>query len=167
MAAAAIRKEYFTCVHDYELKDISTLDDYDKVAYANRNKFQLPDWFINADKSFRKVVKVLGASAGWYDKDTGEQIDVPKGTRLAGNLAKDCPRDGFLLPDLPDFNYIMMVNNYNCVKEYDITESNIRVLEWEIRNKDGNAVWYPHEPGEGDHNLILDLVVELQIELTL
>jgi hypothetical protein len=162
---ASVRKEYFTCIHDYELKDVERLAEYDKTVYENRNKFQLPDWFVNADPKYRKIVRVLGASAGWYDKDSGEQIDVPKGTRLAGNLAKDCPRDGFLLPDLPDFNYIMMVNNYNCTKEYDITESNIRVLEWEIRSRDGTAVGYPHETGEGDANLILDLVIELQIEL--
>jgi hypothetical protein len=158
-------KQYFTCIHDYEVR--VPADEYEKAAYDNRNKFNLPDWFVNADKKYRKIVRVLGASAGWYDKDVGDQIDVPKGTRLAGNLAKDYPRDGFNLPDLPDFNYIMMVNNYNNVKEYDITESNIRVLEWELRNRDGTAVWYPHETGEGDHNLILDLVVELEILLTL
>jgi hypothetical protein len=163
----SIRKEYFTCIHDYELKDISTLDEYERSMYETRNKFQLPDWFINADRKYKKIVRVLGCSAGWYDKDTGEQIELPKGTRLASNLAKDCPRDRFSLSDLPDFNFIMMINNYNNVKEYDITESNIRVLEWEIRSKDGTAVWYPHETGEGDHNLILDLVVELQISLEL
>jgi hypothetical protein len=161
---STVRKEYFTCIHDFELKDVALLTEYEMMVYMNRNKFTLPDWFINADKKYKKIVRVLGASAGWYDSDVKDQIDVAKGTRLAGNIAKDCPRDGFVLPDLPEFNYVMMVNNYNCTKEYDITESNIKVLEWEIRNRDGTAVVYPHETGEGDHNLILDLVVELQIE---
>jgi hypothetical protein len=65
-----------------------------------------------------------------------------------GSLTKDFSSNGF----------VMMMNNYNCVKEFDVTHLNIRELTWYVINGIGN-------PFPGIDYQHMDLVVELELLL--
>jgi hypothetical protein len=62
------------------------------------------------------------------------------------NLSQDTPLRGF----------IMMVNNYNCTKEFDVTYSNLRQLTWDILQWDNSSVV------DTKTNLIVEMELMLQ-----
>jgi hypothetical protein len=93
---------------------------------------------------------VLGATGCVYSTATPDEVEVPKYLRLMSNLSKDFPSNEF----------IMMLNNYNSVKEFDITHMNIRALDWYA--VDAKGVGFPDI-----HGLHLDLVIELELLLVL
>jgi hypothetical protein len=110
--------------------------------------YALPDWFSKSPPQYKKIVRVLGATGYIIDPTTGEEFETSIGIRLMSNLTKDFPLNGF----------IMMMNNYDCVKEFDITYNNIRELTWWCRN--GIQKPYPLT------GMWMDLVVELELLLT-
>jgi hypothetical protein len=81
----------------------------------------------------------------------GSKMDpeVPRGIRFAGNIAEDTPLNGF----------IMMVNNYLDVKDFDVTYRNVRELQWWCYDNLGAPF-----PGDPVHQH-MDLVVEYQLLL--
>jgi hypothetical protein len=136
-------------------------------------KTNLPDWFVNTN--YRKVVRVLGITAtttdtGWIEPSQPPQIRFPAETRLFSNLTKAEPWSN--IPKLgknqvvgagyvPEgFNFVMMLNNYNSVKEFDITYSNIKQLEFRYVNMKG----FLYE-SFGD-NVITDIIIELELVLS-
>jgi hypothetical protein len=62
----------------------------------------------------------------------GSDSDALRGVVLAGNLTKDFPKGNFNanMPGHEDFNYVMTINNYNYVKEWDVTDCNLTYLQW-------------------------------------
>jgi hypothetical protein len=108
----------------------------------------LPDWFVYAKPEYKKVVRFLGATA---TKGEGE---FPRGLRLISNLTKDFSWVGFTkCIQRPEFNYVMMLNNYNNDKEFDITNSNIHELYWSLSDAKGNMF----------ETTDLDVVIELEV----
>jgi hypothetical protein len=121
----------------------------------NTEPYVFPVWFSNASQEHRKIVKVLGASAAVTPKladgaDPGsnefaEGMSTPLGIRLMSNLTEYFPLQKF----------VMMLNNYNSVKQFDITNHNIDSLTWYCMDAYKHA--YPYK-GEK-----LDLVIELEL----
>jgi hypothetical protein len=91
----------------------------------------LPDWFINADKKFKKIIRVLGVSVGTLPtpiQEPNEEEDITKpGFRLYSNIN---PRSNILMKtsatvddakngkfqESQNIGFIMMINNYNSTK---------------------------------------------------
>ena len=129
---------------------------------------RLPDWFVN-DRKCRKIVRVLGATANKTalaltpDPESVESLNG--GWRLYSNLdhrtnlimksAKSA--EDALLGKYTTGNagFIMMVNNYNSIKEYDITDDNITTVKFYIRPW---TYWT-------DITFYIDCVVELELML--
>ena len=123
-----VRKDYFT----------------NYVWDLNQTKFILPDWFVNASLKYKKVIRVLGASCGVIQSGGNETDTAVKGLRLMSNITKDLRPDIKMMlrnddgtprnPPIPDLfegmNFIMIVNNYNDVKEYDVTLLDLKYLIW-------------------------------------
>ena len=124
--------------------------DWDGKIYWTKPE-SLPTWFVNAEMKYKKIIRVLGATANMIDVTHGTTYDdMPRTLRLMGNLTKH-----FLSNE-----FVMMINNYNCVKEFDVTYKNIRELSWYITDALKNP--YPND----DNAHVLDLVVELELLLT-
>jgi hypothetical protein len=139
---SVIKREYLCCQYDI-IPDLFVAEPWHTKPYA------LPDWFINAPPQYKKIVRILGATGNYMAPDSGEEPDeLPRGVRLMGSLTKDFPLN----------NFIMMMNNYDCVKEFNITYNNIRELTWWLEN----GVHSPL-PAPGVH---MDLVVELELLMT-
>jgi hypothetical protein len=96
----------------------------------------LPDWFTNASPKYKKIIRVLGTTAQY--RGATDMLDLPKGIRLVSNLTKDFPAGKFKGQEVPGFNFVMMVNNYNRVKDYNVTQSNLQQLRFNFVNGDGN-----------------------------
>jgi hypothetical protein len=128
----------------------------------------LPDWFINSNKNFKKIIRVLGCSVGTLptvipEPNLEEDIIKP-GFRLYSNInprsnilmktsatvddAKNC-----IFQDSQNIGFIMMINNYNSTKEFDITDDNINEVKFYIRYWSSSI----------NLNFILDAVVELEL----
>jgi hypothetical protein len=147
----------------------SYLNIYDN--FTLHTKTNLPDWYVNSSK--RKIVRVLGITAtitdtNWVEHTQPPQIRFPPEIRLFSNLAKDEPCSN--IPKLKfsetevvgipeDFNFIMMLNNYNSVKEFDITYSNIKQLEFSYVTMGG----FKYETF--GTNVVSDIVIELELVL--
>jgi hypothetical protein len=147
-----------------------------KKAYMNiydnfevYTKTNLPDWFVNSNQ--RKVVRVLGITATvtdteWVEASQPPQIRFPAEIRLFSNLTKDEPWNNIPKkkigpsPVPEDFNFVMMLNNYNSVKEFDITYSNLKQLEFRYVNMQGTLF-----ERFGD-NIITDIIIELELILS-
>jgi hypothetical protein len=120
-------------------------------------QYLLPQWFVNAAPNYTKIIRVLGATACYI---IGSDIfDFPKNTRLCSNLTSDFPSNqGFIHPTFhPTFNFVMMLNNYNSAKEFDVTHSNLQYLMFEYDNEVGGVF----EAGEK-----MDIVIELEVMIT-
>jgi hypothetical protein len=149
-----IRKEYFTnYIWDLE-----------------QHQFVLPDWFTKASLKYKKIIRVLGASCGVIQSGGNETDTSVKGLRLMSNLTKDFPPDIKIMlrnydgsprnPPIPDLfegmNFIMIVNNYNNVKEYDVTLSDLKHLTWGLMSPGGGIATFNG----------LDLVIEMELMIT-
>jgi hypothetical protein len=97
---------------------------------------RLPPWFILADK-YKKIIRVLGATAGYESQQY---------LRLFSNISDDSLSRGF----------IMMINNYNNVKEFNVSNSNLTDLTFAVLTPQWNDII-------DDINLFL--VVELELLL--
>jgi hypothetical protein len=97
---------------------------------------RLPPWFILANK-YKKLIRVLGATAGYENQQY---------LRLFSNISDDSLSRGF----------IMMINNYNNVKEFNVSNSNLTDLTFAVLTPQGNDII-------DDINLFL--VVELELLL--
>jgi hypothetical protein len=141
-------------------------DNFDR--YTKNNS---PDWFINSNK--RKVVRVLGVTAkvtdsNWVEPSQPPQIRFPAEIRLFSNLTKDEPwsnipkvSEDTNIRGIPqNFNFVMMLNNYNSVKEFDITYSNLKHLEFRYVNFDG--IKFEMFGTE----LVSDIIIELELVLS-
>jgi hypothetical protein len=108
--------------------------------------FRLPGWFVNADRKYKKIIRILGATAGIQCQETDIQqptyeIPLAAGSRLYSNVSNDTPLNGF----------VMMVNNYNSIKEFDVTYSNLTELTWDIEQWTGKSIV------DGKTNLIVEM----------
>jgi hypothetical protein len=142
-----IRKEYIYQVFDYTDPDPGPAPMNTTPPFWTEPT-PLPQWFIDAPTKYKKIIRISGATAGISNPADGTQSDISKGVRLFGPLAKYFATNGF----------IMMLNNYNNVKEYEITYTNIRDLSWSVVDFLNHAF-----PPIGEH---LDLVIEMEILLT-
>jgi hypothetical protein len=145
---ATLKKEYLYFSYDYfapmSAEDDPGTDAHIPIWYTETSR--LPDWFCNAPKKYGKVIRVLGSTGNFIDPESGEENqDLPKGIRLCSNLSRDFPTNEF----------IMMMNNYNSIKEFDVTYSDIQGLYWYLKDGLGRSF-----PAPGMH---LDLVVELEV----
>ena len=129
---------------------------------------KLPDWFMN-DRKHQKIIRVLGATVnklnlsitpdpemveamtgGWrLFSNIDSQTNLKMKTALTANdaLLANC--------STVDVGFIMMINNYNSIKEYDITNDNITDVRFYIRpwNSWTNYPFY------------IDCIVELELLL--
>jgi hypothetical protein len=146
----------------------SYLNIYDN--FTQYSKINLPDWFINSPK--RKIVRVLGVTATITDTNSDDpqppQVKFPPEIRLFSNLTRDEPSSN--IPTLKfgescvvgipeEFKFVMMINNYNSVKEFDITYSNIKQLEFRYVNMQG----FRYETF--GTNVVSDIIIELELVL--
>jgi hypothetical protein len=103
----------------------------------------------------------LGATCSFTDED-GNVTDLPKNIRLISNLTQDVPKYGLKLSKemmnspVANFNFVMMVNNFNNPKEFDVPQSNLRSLKFACIYDNGNYFGAS----------IMDLVIELEILIT-
>ena len=130
---------------------------------------RLPDWFTNADKKYRKIVRVLGATANKLSisltPDPEVVVSFNGGWRLYSNLdtrtnlkmkTANTANDALLGKYVSsNIGFIMMVNNYNSIKEYDITDENMTDVKFYIRPW---TYWT-------DITFYIDCVVELELML--
>jgi hypothetical protein len=105
----------------------------------------LPDWFIHS--KHKKVIRVLGATANsWPENDPPEKVQaLPLHCKLYSNIST---RSQITIESgSSKYNesygkhtegFVMMVNNYNSVKEYDITGLNINFVEFDMSNVIGD-----------------------------
>jgi hypothetical protein len=108
---STLKKEYMTIFYEDE-----------------KHAALLPYWFIHDPLKRRKIIRVLGVTVSLPQ---GADSDALRGVILIGNLTKDFPRGNFQANTVtPDFNYIMTINNYNYVKEWDITDCNLTSLQF-------------------------------------
>jgi hypothetical protein len=137
---SVIKREYLCCQYDHTPPPTWEGDHWETKPYP------LPDWFVNALPQYKRIIRVLGATGGMIDVESGVEPDeAPRGIRLMSNLTKDFPSNKF----------VMMMNKYNCVKEFDITYNNIRELTfWTL-----DGINKPF-PAPGVH---MDLVIELEL----
>jgi hypothetical protein len=116
-------------------------------------KFKLPDWFTNAPSKYKKIVRVLGTTINFVRSIKFDEVEVmppTPGYRLFSNVNAHSNvtmktvtvvyPDSPFNPTPPKFihtsqpeGFIMMINNYNSVKEYDITFENTRELKFYLR----------------------------------
>jgi hypothetical protein len=111
----------------------------------------LPDWFTNAQPQYKKIIKVLGSTINFIDSRVFMNIQIVPpnpGYRMFSNIASHSnvvmrtttathsPTDY----DDVTFHYsvsndgfVMMINNYNSVKEYDVTYDNLRKVMFYLR----------------------------------
>jgi hypothetical protein len=121
----------------------------------------LPSWFVNANPMYRKIVRVLGATCNYTNED-GVLLDFPKNVRLVSNLTQDVPKYGLqmssemIASSIVNFNFVMMVNDFNNIKEYDVTNSNLQSLKWACLYADGSYFGAT----------TMDIVIELEIMIT-
>jgi hypothetical protein len=141
-------------------------------------KFKLPDWFTNAPTKYKKIVRILGTTVNFIQSHAFVDIDVmppTPGYRMFSNVnmhsnitmktvtieQPDNPFDPtppkFIHTSQPE-GFIMMINNFNSVKEYDITFENIRQLKFYLRP--WNSV-----TTENPHGLDVDFVCEPELLL--
>jgi hypothetical protein len=78
----------------------------------------LPVWLMNAPMKYTKIIKFLGCTANVIDSIWNYVREVAKSVKLMSNLTKNTLLNEF----------VGMTNNYECVKEFDITHKNIREL---------------------------------------
>jgi hypothetical protein len=115
-------------------------------------KLKLPDWFTNAQSKYKKIVRVLGSTINFINTASFIDIEVippTPGYRLFSNVSTHSnivmktvtvEHGNPLDPSAPKFvhtsspeGFVMMINNYNSVKEYDITYENIREIKFYLR----------------------------------
>ncbi|GHU18857.1 hypothetical protein FACS189472_07790 [Alphaproteobacteria bacterium] len=119
-------------------------------------KCVLPMWFINAPIKYKKIIRVLGATVNQISIDEDGQLTliespVGPGYRVFSNVASNSPNvmiskrspshNGPNAKDLQTVigkeGFVMMVNNYNSVKEFDVTMDNLREMTFYIRTWNG------------------------------
>jgi hypothetical protein len=138
-----VKKEYLNCI-----RDIIEPEDWVGPKPFRSAPFTLPDWFTKAKLPLKKIIRVLGATASIYIENSPDEEDPPKGLRLYSNLSKDFPSNEF----------IMMLNNYNCIKEFDITYLNINELDWYVIDS-------RFKPFPDVHGLHMPMVIEMELLL--
>jgi hypothetical protein len=139
-------------------------------------KMKLPDWFTNAPSKYKKIVRVLGTTINFVRSIKFDEVDVispTPGYRLFSNVnahsnivmkTVKVVHDNVLEPEAPQFihssspeGFVMMINNYNSVKEFDITYENLREIKFYLRP--WNSVI--------NENSVLDIDFVCELELML
>jgi hypothetical protein len=136
-----VRKDYINCIYD-----IIEPEDWTGPEPFRTDPYTLPDWFTNTPAKYRKIIRVLGATATVFVENSPNEENTPIGLRLYGNLTKDFPSNEF----------VMMLNNYNCIKEFDISFNNIKWLDWYVTDSRRN-------PFPDVHGLHMPTVIELEL----
>jgi sensor histidine kinase YesM len=119
---------------------------FTKISEKDEHKWEpyiLPYWFAHSSPLYKKIVRILGATGGVH-METDEIAPLQPLSTLWCNVANDTPTNGF----------IMIMNNYNSVKEYDITNSHLTQLEFDVMNL-----------GHSNVSEILKCIIEIEILL--
>jgi hypothetical protein len=131
-------------------------------------KAKLPFWFTNAPQKYKKIIRVLGATVSHITN-----IDVPgyletlaPGYRIFSNIVTNSnvvmmTATGELENPKKEWGtegFVMMVNNYNCTKEYDVTYDNLREVKFYLRPWNG---WVADTPTP----TYIDFMCELELQL--
>ncbi|GHU19240.1 hypothetical protein FACS189472_08740 [Alphaproteobacteria bacterium] len=105
----------------------------------------LPQWFVNSSAKYKKIVRVLGATVNWVNQEDyvfSDPVPPNPGYRLFSNIVTNA---NVVLQTntmnerrktkriIGKEGFVMMVNNYNSVKEFDITNENIREIQFFLR----------------------------------
>jgi hypothetical protein len=124
--------------------DGDTMKSYKRFA-RNIAMASLPDWFVNASRTYKKIIRILGATVHWIsDRNSTEDLqEIPAGFRIFSNINS---QSNMLMTSWTDagmgdaYNqikgkagFIMMVNNYFSEKEFDVTNDNLKVVKFYIR----------------------------------
>ncbi|GHU22158.1 hypothetical protein FACS189472_15020 [Alphaproteobacteria bacterium] len=152
--------------------DNDWLDSPDDNALMNGNKLRarhvaaanLPFWFSNANPKFKKIIRVLGATAHFLDPDEPvmqNEQDLDGGWRMFSNISED---NSLLMRTrlYPEANvkvgkagFVMVLNNYNSQKEFDISGKGINVVKFYIRPWDWQTTY----------KMVIDFVGECELLL--
>jgi hypothetical protein len=131
-------------------------------------KAKLPFWFTNAPQKYKKVIRVLGATVSHITN-----VDVPGfleplsiGYRVFSNIVTNSNLVMLTATGQPENpnkqwgteGFVMMVNNYNATKEYDVTYDNIREVKFYLRPWNGFVADTPTPT-------YIDFVCELELLL--
>ncbi|GHU18242.1 hypothetical protein FACS189472_06280 [Alphaproteobacteria bacterium] len=106
----------------------------------------LPMWFVNGLPKYRKIVRVLGATVNWVNQEDyvfSDPVPLNPGYRLFSNIVTNA-NIVMLTSTAPAIyrrvmrqvgkeGFVMMVNNYSSVKEFDITNESIREIQFFLR----------------------------------
>jgi hypothetical protein len=163
-----IQKQYFTL----QCNIVPTYDPQNPIPPTNLLEpictEHLPVWFINVDKKYRKIIRVLGTSVATLPtlivEPNMEEDEIKPGFRLYSNINPrsnivmktsltddDCKKGKF--QESQDVGFIMMINNYNSTKEFDVTDDYINDIRFYIR------YW-----SSAIHlNFALDCVIEIEL----
>ncbi|GHU18320.1 hypothetical protein FACS189472_06480 [Alphaproteobacteria bacterium] len=134
-------------------------------------------WFVNAPIKYKKIIRVIGATLNqiviseFYEYLTSYVVPVQPGYRLFSNIVCNSPNvmvstrspshGGPNAPDLQKVvgkeGFVMMVNNYNCVKESDVTMDNLREVTFYIRSWSGHT--------DNMYRSYVDFIAELELLL--
>jgi hypothetical protein len=128
----------------------------------------LPVGFINADKKYKKIIRVLGASVATLPtlivEPNMEEDIIKPGFMLYSNinprsnivmktsLADDDCKQGKCI-ESQNVGFIMMINNYNSTKEFDVTDDYLNDIQFYLRYW-ASAIHF---------NFILDCVIEIEL----
>jgi hypothetical protein len=128
----------------------------------------LPVWFINANKKYRKIIGVLEASVATLPtlivEPQEEEDNIKPGFRLYSNIN---PRSNIVMKtsltdddckkgkniESQNVGFIMMINNYNSTKEFDVTDDYLNDIQFYIRYWSSTI----------NLNFILDCVIEIEL----
>ncbi|GHU25002.1 hypothetical protein FACS189472_18110 [Alphaproteobacteria bacterium] len=134
-------------------------------------------WFINAPIKCKKIIRVIGATVNqiviseFYEYLTSYVVPVQLGYGLFSNIVFNSPdvmvstrspshggpTAAGLLKVIGKEGFVVMVNNYNCVKEFDFTMDNLREATFYIRSWSGHT--------DNMYRSYVDFVGELELLL--
>jgi hypothetical protein len=113
-------------------------------------KAKLPFWFTNVPQKFKKIIRVLGATVNHItDIDSPGALEtLNPGYRVFSNIVSNSnlvmlTATGELENPKKQWGpegFVMMVNNYNCTKEYDVTYDNLREVRFYLRPWNGYVI---------------------------
>jgi hypothetical protein len=141
-----VQKNYFTLQSKVALDDAGG-EVGDEMLLTNKPiaTARFPDWFINALPKYKKIVKVLGSTVNWVNQDDwimSDPVPLNPGYRLFSNIVTNSNvvmetilvgPDPERIKSIGKEGFVMMVNNYNSAKEFDITYENIRDVQFFLR----------------------------------
>jgi hypothetical protein len=148
------KREYFTVKSDLP----AVYDDNPPPTPTNNEKNAgpvaqalLPPWFTNAPSEFKKKIRVLGVTAMWVKDltDAGDLVPLDPDYRVFSNIST---RSNLVMntvmhmgpkvtPTIGREGFVMMANNYNSEKDFDVTYENLTDVKFYVRPWNSYTGW--------------------------